>query len=301
MSGPHGVLVVDKPRGPTSHDIVRDARRALGTRSVGHAGTLDPMATGVLVVVVGEATKLVPWLTVDDKAYEAELRLGVATDSLDADGREVERAPVPAGLDRAAVERAAAGFLGVTRQRAPRVSAIKQGGKALHARVRAGEVVEPPEREVVLHELRVLAVEPPTIRVALVCGKGFYVRALGRDLAEALGTVGHLTALRRTRSGALDLSRAVPGAGLREAGDGLRARLLTLEEATSRMATVTLTVEGREDARHGRPIRPAGCEGGLPELSPDAVVRLLSPRGELVALGRRHEDVLRVTRGIVRD
>jgi len=149
-SAQHGVLVVDKPSGPTSHDVVAWARRALRTRAVGHAGTLDPMATGVLVLAIGEATKLVPYLTLDEKEYELELVLGAETDTLDAQGQVVAQAPVPS-LDEAHVRAVAARFLGPQQQRAPVYSAIKVDGVALHRRARRGDVVEAPLRDVTAH------------------------------------------------------------------------------------------------------------------------------------------------------
>ncbi|MBW2404697.1 MAG: tRNA pseudouridine(55) synthase TruB, partial [Deltaproteobacteria bacterium] len=147
----NGLLIVDKPAGCTSHDVVRRVRKALGQRSVGHAGTLDPLATGVLVVAVGEGTKLVSHLQSDDKRYEVTIALGAETDSLDADGEVTETAKVPP-LDSAMVERALLPFIGRHRQEAPKLSAIKLGGTPLHRRVRRGEDVEAPVREVELYE-----------------------------------------------------------------------------------------------------------------------------------------------------
>ncbi|MCA9529246.1 MAG: tRNA pseudouridine(55) synthase TruB, partial [Myxococcales bacterium] len=213
----NGVLVVDKPAGPTSHDIVARARRALGTRRVGHAGTLDPMATGVLVLAIGEGTKLVPYLTAADKRYVATVRLGSSTTTLDAEGTVDAEAPVPSGLSVADVERAAERFAGGYAQRVPAVSAVKVEGRRLHERVRRGEVVDAPVREVALRALEVRRVSGADVELALECGKGFYVRAFARDLASALGTVGHLVALRRTRSGAFDVRDAVPAAWLEAA------------------------------------------------------------------------------------
>ena len=287
---PEGVVVVDKPGGLTSHDVVASARRALGTRAIGHAGTLDPMATGVLVLAIGRATKLVPYLTAVHKRYEATLRLGVATHSLDADGDVIGHAPVPE-LDVPTVQRAADAFLGRRPQRAPAVSAIRVGGRRLHERVRRGEQVEPPVREVDLRDVRVLAVDGAEVRFVLECGKGFYVRSFGRDLAEALGTVGHLSALRRVASGAFTLSDAVPLDALAQ------ARPMGLTDAAGRlMPRLQLTPEGFEDARHGRPIAAADVQAESTPPRGDGVVALLY-RGALVALARPDEDGYRVVRG----
>jgi tRNA pseudouridine55 synthase len=294
-----GVLVVDKPSGPTSHDVVRWARRALGTREVGHAGTLDPMATGVLVLGVGEGTKLLPFLMADEKEYETTLALGAETDTLDADGVIVERAPI-APLDREAVERAAASFVGCSVQRPPVFSAIKRGGVALYERVRRGEQVEAPEREVICRSIEVLRIEPDAIVLRVACGKGFYVRSLGRDLARALGTRGHLRALRRTRSGPFTVAAALPGAVLRAAYDGdLAARervvggLLPLARAVEGLGTLCVDARAARDLRHGRPT-PAK----KPARDPIAV---LGPEGELVAIARWTEGQLEVVRGFRSD
>lgn len=211
------VLAVDKPIGPTSHDVVSWARRAFKTKRVGHAGTLDPLASGVLVLAVGEATKLVPFLTLDDKTYTGTIGFGDETDSLDAAGVVVKSAEVPE-LSTELLQRTAATFLGKHLQRAPVVSAIKQGGVPLHERVRNGEIVEAPEREVELYRVEITLTEPRLAAFELHVAKGFYVRSFARDLAYALGTVGHLTSLRRTQSGAFQLSDSI-------AGDLLRQRL----------------------------------------------------------------------------
>lgn len=284
---PHGVLVVDKPPGMTSHDVVARARRALRTRAVGHAGTLDPAATGVLVVAVGEATKLVPWLTAADKSYTATIRLGLATDSLDADGAIVA-SETPPTLDRETVQRAADAFLGPHRQQAPAVSAIKVDGVRLHARARRGEVVEPPFRDVELLSVAVDAVDGADVRLSLRCGKGFYVRSFARDLAARLGTLGHLTALRRTASGRFELADAC------RLEDVARERLLPLVEATARvLPTLEIDSERATDARCGRRLR------GLP-----AGELAILESGSLVAIVRpdpAEPGVHRVARGFVED
>lgn len=301
----NGVLVVDKPTGMTSHDVVMRARRALRTRAIGHAGTLDPMATGVLVLAIGEATKLVPFLTAADKRYDATLVLGTETDTLDAEGTVVGEPSAPPALTRDAVEVAAHRFLGVIEQRAPCVSAIKVNGRALHERVRRGEDVAPPIRTVELHSFELIAIEPDRIRFRLHSGKGFYVRSFGRDLAEALGTVGHLGALRRTASGAFDLAKAVSFATIERAlrDDGaletLRTSCLSLEDAAlACLPRVDLGEGATADALHGRPIPLASLNRPLPDAPPDGTFALFDPEGRLVALARQDASALRVARGI---
>ncbi|MEY4513967.1 MAG: hypothetical protein RLZZ450_6089 [Pseudomonadota bacterium] len=255
----HGVLVVDKSRGPTSHDVVNVARRALSTRAVGHTGTLDPMATGVLVLVVGEATKLVNSLGALQKRYETTVRLGASTISLDADSAVDATASIPP-FSREDAEIAAASFLGEIDQRAPNVSAIKVDGKSLYKRVRGGEVVEAPMRRVRLDAVALGELREGELDVALTTGPGFYVRSFARDLAQKLGTLGHLTALRRTQNGAYDLTHAVTFEQLKAARDDpsvrseVHARVLPLADVCRSLPHLTLTDEGVVHARCGRAI-----------------------------------------------
>jgi tRNA pseudouridine55 synthase len=299
----NGLLVVDKPRGVTSHDVVQWARRALSTRAVGHAGTLDPMATGALLLLVGEGTKLTPFLTHHDKRYVAEVRFGVETDSLDADGRAVREAPKPHVLGADDVRAALGPLTGEVDQEAPAVSAIKVDGKALYERVRRGEDVRGPLRRVVLHEAKVLEASPEAVRLEVHCGKGYYVRALARDLSYALGTVGHLVALERTASGPFGLDRAVSGARLREARSDEAARaevagqILSLPDACEGMVRALLSDEGVTHARHGRAIPLAMSDLDLMP-DPDLPVAMLAPTGHLIAIGRANgPDTLKVVRG----
>lgn len=301
---PTGVLLVDKPQGPTSHDVVARLRRALKTREVGHAGTLDPMATGLLVVLAGEATKLAPYLTADDKVYLTTVHLGVTTLSLDADGEGREEAPVPEAI--VAELRAFPSATGPritmaldaecqrTAQIPPMVSAVHVDGKRAHARARAGEVLDLPPRPVRVLALDLVGTtaEPPALTLRVAAAKGYYVRALGRDLATHLGTVGHLTSLRRIAAGAFTETEAT------SLEEHLQSpRLLSLEEAACRaLPTITLTERGTHDARHGRPV--ADDDMGPPRGSPSTMARWtasegqtpaawLDETGRLVAVGTR--------------
>jgi tRNA pseudouridine55 synthase len=255
----HGVLVVDKARGPTSHDVVGVARRVLGTREIGHTGTLDPMATGVLVLVVGEATKLVNYLAAHEKRYEATIQLGASTHTLDAEGEVDAIAEVPA-LSEERVRACAARFVGEIEQRAPMVSAIKVDGTSLHKRARRGEAFEAPLRRVRLHEVELRALREREIELSVRCGSGFYVRSFARDLAESLGTLGHLSALRRTHNGAYEVAGAVTFDELRAAKDdesaraAIRARVVPFREVCTTLAQVALDEAGVSHAHHGRPI-----------------------------------------------
>jgi tRNA pseudouridine55 synthase len=299
---PHGLLVVDKCPGPTSHDAVAVARRVLGTKAVGHTGTLDPMASGVLIVVVGEATKLVNLLSPGEKAYDATLKLGQSTHSLDATGQVTGEAPVPA-LTLERVRAVCASFVGPLQQRPPAVSAIKLDGKSMHKRVRAGEVVEAPLRHVHLAECQVHSVEGDTIQLSVRCSKGFYVRSLARDLAEALGTLGHLSALRRTFNAGFGLSGAATFDAMRAAGRAgdeerqqIRAQLLPLREACLRLPHRRVDQAVALSLRHGRaiPIEPEGPFADA--LEGEAWIALSEDEAPL-AIVERSGSALRVLRG----
>jgi tRNA pseudouridine55 synthase len=291
----NGILIVDKPAGCTSHDVVQRVRKALRQRSVGHAGTLDPLATGVLVIAVGEGTKLVSHLQSDDKRYDVTIALGAETDSLDADGEVTETSDVPE-LDVAAVEQALRPFIGRHPQEAPKLSAIKVGGTPLHRRMRRGEEVEAPVRVVELYEATVEEVTRATLRLSLHCGKGFYVRSLARDLARALGTMGHVKVLRRTASGAFSIDDGLYGDQM--TAEGIAERLIPLKEACGALTRVELTEDGVGHARHGRPIGPEVVVGDAwREASAEESLALFAPDGEPVALGRRVDEGIRVVRG----
>ena len=206
-----GLVVVDKPAGITSHDVVSRVRRLAGTRKVGHAGTLDPMATGVLVLGVNRATRLLGHLMLTEKAYDATIRLGVATTTDDAEGETTATASA-AGLTPEAVRSVLAGFVGDIEQVPTSVSAIKVDGKRAYQRVRDGEQVELRPRPVTVHELAVREVgtagDTLDVRISVRCSSGTYIRAIARDAGERLGVGGHLTALRRTAVGPYDLTLA---------------------------------------------------------------------------------------------
>ncbi len=208
LGGHHGALVLDKPSGPTSFKAMRMAQRALGEKTAGHAGTLDPMASGVLVVLLGEGTKLSAQVMDHTKTYEAEVRFGVGTDTLDAEGAVVAEAPVPDGL-AAKVAEVLPRFVGDVMQVPPRYSALKVEGRSNMSRARAGEEFEVAPRPAQCFELKVLAVGDDTVRLSIDCGKGYYVRSLARDLGAALGVPAHLAGLRRTRVGRFTLAQAV--------------------------------------------------------------------------------------------
>lgn len=199
-----GIVLVDKPEGPTSHDVVAKARRIFGTRKVGHAGTLDPMATGMLILGIGKATRLLGYLTATDKEYLATIRLGQATNTDDAQG-EVTLSAATAGISDEDIINAIRELRGPISQVPSSVSAIKVNGKRAYALVRKGEQVDLPARDVMIHDFAVLEINRIEtfidVKVRVSCSAGTYVRALARDLGNKLQVGGHLTALRRTKSG----------------------------------------------------------------------------------------------------
>lgn len=271
-----GILLTDKPVGPTSHDVVQRARRAAGTRRVGHAGTLDPAASGLLVLGVGGATRLLTYLVGLDKTYTATIRLGLATTTDDAEGDPVgEAAPV----DDAVVARlldAVAALTGALDQVPSSVSAVHVAGRRAHERVRAGETVDLPARRITVHRFEVLAVRrgqdgAAEADVVVDCSTGTYVRALARDLGAALGVGGHLTALRRTRVGPFDVADTDP------VEPPLRLRA-PAEVARALFPVLPLDAEGALALRQGKRIAA--------EVPDAAVVAAIGPDGALIGLAR---------------
>ncbi|MBD8060796.1 tRNA pseudouridine(55) synthase TruB [Oceanitalea stevensii] len=285
-----GLLVVDKPSGWTSHDVVGRVRRLAGTRKVGHAGTLDPMATGVLVLGVNRATRLLTYLVGADKEYTATVRLGQATVTDDAEG-DVTDAPGAAAVDPDALAAAVAALRGPIEQVPSSVSAIKVDGKRSYARVRGGEEVELAARPVTIHRLDVLAQRTTTAQdgtavtdldVVVGCSSGTYVRALARDLGTALGTGGHLTALRRTYVGpfALDGAADLDTLGAEHA-EGRPVQLLSTTEACRAAFDLRELSDSETTAvRYGQRVDATGRPGPVAALAPDGhVVALLEDRG----------------------
>ena len=274
---PEGLLLVDKPSGWTSHDVVARIRRVCGTRRVGHAGTLDPMATGVLVLGVGRATKLLTFLVGCDKGYAATVRLGESTVTDDAEGDVVASADA-GDVSRAALDAAVAGLTGAIRQVPSSVSAIKIDGQRSYARVRSGEDVKLAARPVTVSRFAVLDVRPAgtclDVDIEVEVSSGTYVRALARDLGSALGVGGHLTALRRTRVGRYAFADAVPLESLEPGGP---VPLVSMGDAArAQFALHELTAEEATAVRHGKRI-PIATEG-------EPVVAALGPDGSLVAM-----------------
>lgn len=227
---PSGVLVIDKEPDMTSHDAVAIARRQLKTKKIGHCGTLDPMATGVLMLVIGKATKLQDRLMADDKVYQGSLKLGVTTSSQDREGEIEEEREVPS-FTTEQIDEAFNEFVGPFDQIPPMVSAIKIDGVRLYKLARKGQVVERKPRAVRVDDYHISGVNLPDVDFTVHCSKGFYVRTYAHDIGQYLGCGAHLTALRRLRSGKFDLSRAVTATELKTATrEELIKRMIMLEE-----------------------------------------------------------------------
>ena len=273
---PSGLVIVDKPGGMTSHDVVARLRRILRTRKIGHAGTLDPMATGVLVCGVGRGTKLLGHLALDTKAYTATIRLGAATTTDDAEGEVLSTADA-GGVTDAAIAAGMAALTGAIEQVPSSVSAVKIDGKRAYARVRAGEDVVLPARPVTVSAFDLLARRGTDLDVAVACSSGTYVRALARDLGTALGVGGHLTALRRTRVGPFTLEHARTLEDL-EADPGLS---LPLDDAVGvAFPRRDLDAALAADISHGRPLPAGGVAGTYGVFAPDGrALALVTDRG----------------------
>ncbi|HUB09063.1 MAG TPA: tRNA pseudouridine(55) synthase TruB [Myxococcales bacterium] len=276
-----GLLIIDKPSGPTSSDVVQTVKRLLRAGKVGHTGTLDPLATGVLPLCLGKATRLSQYLLDADKGYRATLVLGARTDTGDAEGRVIEERPVPP-LTAERVDAALVSLTGEQLQRPPMYSAVKVGGERLYERARRGESVERSARPIRIDRLTLLELAPPRLVVDVLCSKGTYVRVLGEAIGERLGTVAHLAGLRRTRSGAFAETEALGLAELEAAQDPRELalqRLLPAERALGHLRRIDLDAREAEGVRHGRaPSRPEGLAAGL--------LALHDPAGKLVAVGK---------------
>jgi tRNA pseudouridine55 synthase len=297
-----GVLVVDKPEALTSHDVVAVARRLLGQKRVGHTGTLDPLATGVLPLACGRATRLVRFLSASDKDYEASVVFGVTTDTLDVTGQETGRSG--ATPSRGALLAAMQSLEGEQMQVPPAYSAKKVGGRRAYDFARRDEPVELAAVAVRVSRLELVEFGDDGCRISLTCSAGFYVRALVRDIGLRCGTGACLEALRRTRSGDFSLEEAIPlealhsgtapavrGAGSDERREGgrvgptdLETLLIPMERLLPHMPAVTVTAEGLARVSHGQHVRPDDLAGPQPSGAAEWV-RLLDGRGVLVGLG----------------
>lgn len=274
------VLPVDKPEGPTSHDVVQAARKALGDRRIGHTGTLDPFASGLLLLCVGRATRLAEYLGALEKTYEATAYLGRTTDTLDREGELVEERGGWETLDADRIERALARFRGDIEQMPPQYSAKKVAGVAAHRRARRGETVELAPSRVRVNELALAWMDLPRVGLRIRCSTGTYVRSLARDIGEALGVGAHLIALRRTAMGAFSVEHALAFDALGDPGAVAGAAIDPLD-ALRHLPTLAVDAEAAERLLHGVsvPVADEGLEGPVAVSHAGALLAIGEPRG----------------------
>jgi tRNA pseudouridine55 synthase len=269
-----GAVLVDKPLGATSNAALQDVKRLFGARKAGHAGTLDPLASGLLVVLFGEATKFASFLLDEDKEYLATVKLGERTSTGDAEGDVLERKEVPAAIPQGILER----FTGEIEQVPPMHSALKHGGVPLYKLARRGESVERKPRKILIHELQLEKLEGNSLALRVRCSKGTYVRTLAEDLGAALGTVAHLAALRRTASGRFKVADAMTPEALRALLPGDRlSRLLSLERLLADLPRAELDGGAAARFRNGQTV---------PHPATGAVCGVYGPDGKVIGLGR---------------
>jgi tRNA pseudouridine55 synthase len=314
-----GLLVVDKPAGPTSHDVVARLRRALREKRIGHTGTLDPMATGVMLMVVGKATRLARFLSASDKSYDASVRFGFATDTADAQGRPIGSVSEQPPPTREQIDAALDAFRGTFLQQPPAFSAKKIDGQrsykiARTARAMGGHTGPPPQAplaprtshpaplpapcRVTASRLEIVSLDGDRVTLRVDCSAGFYIRSLAHDLGGRLGVGAHLTALRRTRTGDFGLDRAVPLDAAERDPQQAESAIVPLSGILLSWPSVTLTTDGVSRVGHGQDVRPSdqlsavGSQPSAMNPEPSAIshqpfVRLLSPGGDLLAIAER--------------
>lgn len=276
-----GVLLVDKPKGMTSHDVVGAVRRIFGQREVGHTGTLDPLATGLMVLALGRATRIARFIEAADKRYDGTVVLGRATATFDGEGEVTEERSIE-GIDAEKIRAALRGLEGTIVQRVPAYSAVKVDGERLYARARRGETVEPPEREVTIFSLAMKSFDTPELAIETHVSKGTYIRTLAVQIGAALGVPAHLGALRRTSVGA----HRIESARTLDRLQGTADELVRMEDALAHLASIRLDGRLAGDVGHGRPLSAGSLHRiETPSFLAGDAVLLLSPEGELCAVG----------------
>jgi tRNA pseudouridine55 synthase len=318
----NGALLIDKPSGPTSHDVVAFARRALQTRGIGHTGTLDPLATGLLVLLIGHATRLSQFLVTDEKEYIADIRLGRATPTYDAEGLEAREATRDAGDARGEaggarcgvtpeqVQAVLANFTGTFLQLPPPFSAKKVGGERAYKKARRNEAVELKAVEVTVRELELLSgprgsrlaprashlaprdPDATLVRLRVACSAGFYVRSLAHDIGQRLGCGAHLEALRRTRAGQFEVADALTLEALETAGGAIGSRLVDPNTLLAGMPAVTPTEEGQRRVWNGNTLAPAHLQDPRANLPNHTKIRVVAASGGVLAVAEQRPDGL---------
>jgi tRNA pseudouridine55 synthase len=277
LSEPAGYLNIDKPRSLTSHDVVNRIRRGLAIKKAGHAGTLDPLATGVLVICIGKATRLSEYAMASTKQYRAQIILGATTETYDAEG-EIVTTSDASSVTREQVEAALNEFTGEIEQFPPMYSAVKQGGRRLYQMARAGEVIERQLRQVRIHALEISTWSPPQFTLEVTCGAGTYIRSLAHDLGQRLGVGAYLNGLIRTASGSFRLENAVALDALL-AAENWQSYLLPPDTAVSHLPALHLDAVAADHIRHGRPV-------SINDGSSAPLARAYDPEENLIAILR---------------
>jgi tRNA pseudouridine55 synthase len=289
-----GLLIIDKPEGLTSHDVVGCVRRALHTKRVGHTGTLDPFATGVLVLLIGKATRLAQFLDEDEKEYEAVIQFGFETDTGDKTGKPKTENPSVNVADLLELERVLPEFIGEIEQVPPMYSAKKQAGKKLYELARQGKEVERKPVKITIKELEMLGGDSQnpslTVHIRVLCSSGTYIRTLAEDIGRRIGIGAHLTELRRTRAGKFGLDQSVE----LDALDAATTKLLPIEEAVSHLRNFVLSDDRVEKTRNGMTTRTNGDY-----FSANEVVRMMDDKGNLIAIGVNEEEIAEIRPKIV--
>jgi tRNA pseudouridine55 synthase len=274
-----GLLNIDKPKGLTSHDVVGRVRRLSGQRKVGHTGTLDPLATGVLLVCLGQATRLIEYAVPHQKRYRATIRFGLTTDTLDAEGTVLSQTDI-SNLTESRLREVLPGFKGEIQQVPPIFSALKQGGQPLYKRARAGEAVTVEARTVTIYDLQWLSWQPPDLSLEVTCSAGTYIRALARDIGEAVGSGAHLADLVRTANGEWLLEQAVALAQL-ESGTGWQKYLYPSDQLVAHLPQIMLEETQAKAVEQGRSLKLNVAGAGLSE---GGLLRAYTPTGEFLAI-----------------
>ncbi len=283
----HGLLPIDKPAGMTSHDVVSEVRRIIGQRGVGHTGTLDPRATGLLILCLGRATKVAQFVSACSKSYTADIFLGRSTSTYDAEGLD-ESLPLAHPPDMTSEEMAELlqEYVGHIRQQVPAYSAIKVQGRPLYEAARRGEDIETPERDVVVNSLNMISFEPPNLKIELNCSKGTYVRSLAHDIGRKLGCGGYLAELRRTEVGGVTIDRAIKLDDLQKTAreSKLDTVILSVEQMLN-FASLKVTDTFSRKVINGRPLRPVDLVEVVGDFSAGDHVVLKNTAGQILAIG----------------
>jgi len=286
-----GIIVVDKTRGITSHDIVAKARRVLGTRKVGHAGTLDPFATGVVILLVNEGTKLSNMIMDGRKVYRALIKLGEKRDTGDCTGEVIEQATFD-HISQKSVEKVLENFVGIVKQVPPMYSAIKKNGVPLYKYARKGLEVERKEREIMIDKVTLIRYSEPYIDIEVSCSKGTYVRTLAEDISQALGSCGHLEELRRIRSSSFSVDEAVSMDDMEERGKLLNS-MIPLNKALPELPGIVVREDAVKKVCNGRPLIPEWVlhVNGSKNKDRAGNVKVLAPDGALLSIMKTTENL----------